>query len=57
MMPTACRSASSPNAFNEPLLRCKPWAYPRFIEFVTKLPKTATGKIQRFKPRALESDR
>ncbi|MGH1360470.1 MAG: benzoate-CoA ligase family protein [Burkholderiaceae bacterium] len=26
--------------------------YPRWIEFVTELPKTATGKIQRFKLRA-----
>lgn len=27
------------------------WKYPRWIEFVTDLPKTATGKIQRFKLR------
>ena len=32
-----------------------PYKYPRQIEFVTDLPKTATGKIQRFKLRALES--
>ena len=25
--------------------------YPRWIEFVSELPKTATGKIQRFKLR------
>lgn len=25
-----------------------PWKYPRWIEFVESLPKTATGKIQRF---------
>jgi 4-hydroxybenzoate-CoA ligase len=25
------------------------WKYPRWIEFTGKLPKTATGKIQRFK--------
>ena len=25
-----------------------PWKYPRWIEFVDNLPKTATGKIQRF---------
>ena len=25
------------------------WKYPRWIEFVAELPKTATGKIQRFK--------
>jgi 4-hydroxybenzoate-CoA ligase len=29
-----------------------PWKYPRWIEFVPDLPKTATGKIQRFKLRA-----
>ena len=28
-----------------------PWKYPRWIEFVDSLPKTATGKIQRFKLR------
>ncbi len=30
-----------------------PWKYPRWIEFVDALPKTATGKIQRFKLREL----
>jgi 4-hydroxybenzoate-CoA ligase len=30
-----------------------PWKYPRWIEFVETLPKTATGKIQRFKLREL----
>jgi 4-hydroxybenzoate-CoA ligase len=29
-----------------------PWKYPRWIEAVEDLPKTATGKIQRFKLRA-----
>jgi benzoate-CoA ligase len=29
-----------------------PYKYPRWIEFVTELPKTSTGKIQRFKLRA-----
>jgi benzoate-CoA ligase len=29
-----------------------PFKYPRWIEFVTELPKTATGKIQRFRLRA-----
>jgi benzoate-CoA ligase family protein len=29
-----------------------PYKYPRWIELVTELPKTATGKIQRFKLRA-----
>jgi benzoate-CoA ligase len=37
--------------------RLAPYKYPRFIEFVADLPKTATGKIQRFKLRALEADR
>ncbi len=27
------------------------WKYPRWIEFCDELPKTATGKIQRFKLR------
>ncbi len=31
------------------------WKYPRWIEFVDELPKTATGKIQRFRLR--EADR
>jgi len=31
-----------------------PYKYPRWIEFVQDLPKTATGKIQRFKLRELE---
>ena len=32
-----------------------PYKYPRWIEFVPELPKTATGKIQRFKLRQQES--
>jgi acyl-coenzyme A synthetase/AMP-(fatty) acid ligase len=28
--------------------RLAPYKYPRWIEFVPELPKTATGKIQRF---------
>jgi benzoate-CoA ligase family protein len=31
--------------------RLAPYKYPRWIEFVTELPKTATGKIQRFRLR------
>jgi benzoate-CoA ligase len=34
-----------------------PYKYPRLIEFVAELPKTATGKIQRFKLRELEHTR
>ena len=37
--------------------RLAPYKYPRFIEFVAELPKTATGKIQRFKLRDLEGQR
>jgi 4-hydroxybenzoate-CoA ligase len=33
------------------------WKYPRWIEVVDALPKTATGKIQRFKLRDMESAR
>jgi benzoate-CoA ligase len=32
-----------------------PYKYPRFIEFVAELPKTATGKIQRFRLRDQEN--
>ena len=32
-----------------------PWKYPRWIEIVDALPKTATGKIQRFKLRESET--
>jgi benzoate-CoA ligase len=34
--------------------RLVPFKYPRWVEFVAELPKTATGKIQRFKLRAEE---
>ena len=37
--------------------RLAPYKYPRSIEFVDDLPKTATGKIQRFKLRELEAGR
>ncbi len=32
-----------------------PYKYPRFIEFLPELPKTATGKIQRFRLREREA--
>jgi benzoate-CoA ligase len=35
--------------------RLAPYKYPRRIEFVAELPKTATGKIQRFKLREWEA--
>ncbi len=37
--------------------RLAPFKYPRQIEFVSELPKTATGKIQRFKLRDLETSK
>jgi acyl-coenzyme A synthetase/AMP-(fatty) acid ligase len=32
--------------------RLAPYKYPRWIEFVDELPRTATGKVQRFQFRA-----
>lgn len=32
------------------------WKYPRWIEFIDELPKTATGKIQRFRLREADAD-
>jgi benzoate-CoA ligase len=37
--------------------RLAPYKYPRWVEFVPELPKTATGKIQRFKLRQREAGR
>ena len=37
--------------------RLAPYKYPRVIEFITELPKTATGKIQRFRLREREAHR
>ena len=34
--------------------RLAPYKYPRLIEFIDELPKTATGKIQRFRLRAAQ---
>ena len=34
--------------------RIAPYKYPRAISFVDQLPKTATGKIQRFRMRGGE---
>jgi benzoate-CoA ligase len=36
--------------------RLAPYKYPRYIEFIDELPKTATGKIQRFRLREAEAD-
>ena len=35
--------------------RAGPWKYPRWIEVRPDLPRTATGKIQRFKLRELDA--
>jgi benzoate-CoA ligase len=35
--------------------RLAPYKYPRIVEFVADLPKTATGKIQRFRLREREA--
>jgi benzoate-CoA ligase len=35
--------------------RLAPYKYPRRIDFIDELPKTATGKIQRFKLRELQA--
>jgi 4-hydroxybenzoate-CoA ligase len=35
--------------------RAGPWKYPRWIEIASDLPRTATGKLQRFKLRDLET--
>jgi benzoate-CoA ligase len=37
--------------------RLAPYKYPRAIEFIAELPKTATGKIQRFRLREREAGR
>jgi benzoate-CoA ligase len=34
-----------------------PFKYPRYVEFLPELPKTATGKIQRFRLREREQAR
>ena len=50
------RNGASPDGLHEALKdhvkqKVGPWKYPRWIEVVDALPKTATGKIQRFKLR------
>ena len=45
-------AAPDPEALREHVkAQAGPWKYPRWIEIVGDLPKTATGKIQRFKLR------
>jgi 4-hydroxybenzoate-CoA ligase/benzoate-CoA ligase len=38
-------------------LKVAPWKYPRWIEFIDALPKTATGKVQRFVLRQIDQGR
>ena len=45
------RTALAATLQNEVKERIGVWKYPRWIEFVDALPKTATGKIQRYKLR------
>jgi 4-hydroxybenzoate-CoA ligase len=45
------RAALAATLQNEVKERIGVWKYPRWIEFVDTLPKTATGKIQRYKLR------
>jgi 2-aminobenzoate-CoA ligase len=37
--------------------RIAPYKYPRVIEFIDALPKTGTGKVQRFRLRQIEQER
>jgi 2-aminobenzoate-CoA ligase len=58
--PTDTRSGSAEDALVAELqdfvkARIAPYKYPRAIEFVTKLPRTETGKLQRFKLRTAEA--
>jgi 2-aminobenzoate-CoA ligase len=34
-----------------------PYKYPRAVEFVASLPRTGTGKVQRFRLREIEGER
>jgi acyl-coenzyme A synthetase/AMP-(fatty) acid ligase len=45
------KSASDDELKGHVKSRLAPYKYPRWIEFLNELPKTATGKIQRFKLR------
>ena len=54
------KSGHAPGAALEEALKAfvkdklAPYKYPRYIEFIDELPKTATGKIQRFRLRERE---
>jgi benzoate-CoA ligase len=49
LVPGASASEDELKAFVKD--RLAPYKYPRIIEFIAELPKTATGKIQRFRLR------
>jgi len=64
--PKACVVLKNPKLASEPLSaelkefvkqRLAPHKYPRLVEFLPELPKTATGKIQRFRLREREAGR
>ena len=52
----AGQTASAADLQNHVKSQLAPYKYPRWIEFVPELPKTATGKIQRFKLRVAQGD-
>lgn len=52
--PTADRDAIEDRLKAHVKAHLEPWKYPRWIQIVDALPKTATGKIQRFKLRNCE---
>jgi benzoate-CoA ligase len=54
LKPAAAATEAELKAFVKDKLA--PFKYPRLIEFVGELPKTATGKIQRFKLRERERE-
>ena len=52
LRPTACRRRRLPALQDFVKQQIAPYKYPRAVEFVDALPRTATGKLQRFKLRA-----
>ena len=52
---SAAAGGGGPALTDELMALCRttlaPYKYPRWVEYVTELPKTATGKIQRYKLR------
>ena len=54
---TAVDAALEASVQNFVKARLSPYKFPRWIEFIDELPKTATGKIQRYKLRELATTR